>query len=57
MSVDNTDQNVAGIYSLNGDQLDMFESLKKRFPGASFQHEDVLLREFQHLPQPKNLEN
>ena len=57
MSVDNTDENVAGMYSLNGDQLDMFDSLQEAFPGACFQHEDALVRKFQHLPQPKNLEN
>ena len=31
MSSDFTDHCVAGIYSLDGDQMDMFESLKKRF--------------------------
>ena len=31
LSSDSSDQLVAGIYSLNGDQMDMFDSLKKRF--------------------------
>ena len=31
MSSDSTDHMVAGIYSLNGDQMDIFDSLKKRF--------------------------
>ena len=31
MSSDSSDHMVAGIYSLNGDQMDMFDSLKKRF--------------------------
>ena len=33
MSSDSTDHCVAGIYSLDGDQMDMFDSLKKRFLG------------------------
>ena len=33
MSSDSSDQIVTGIYSLNGDQMDMFDSLKKRFLG------------------------
>ena len=33
MSSDSSDQVVAVIYSLNGDQMDMFDSLKKRFLG------------------------
>ena len=33
MSSDSTDHCVAGIYSLDGDQMDMLDSLKKRFPG------------------------
>ena len=57
MSSDSTDHCVAGIYSLDGDQMEMFDSLKKRFLGTSLQHEDALVREFQHLPEPKNLEN
>ena len=30
---------------------------EETFPGSSLQHEDALLREFQHLPEPENLEN
>ena len=33
MSSDSTDHCVAGIYSLDGDQMEMFNSLKKRFLG------------------------
>ena len=33
MSSDSTDHCVAGIYSLDGDQMEMFDSLKKRFLG------------------------
>ena len=33
MSSESTDHCVAGIYSLDGDQMDMFDSLKKRFLG------------------------
>ena len=30
---------------------------EETFPGASLQHEDAFVREFQHLPEPENLEN
>ena len=33
LSSDSTDHCVAGIYSLDGDQMEMFDSLKKRFLG------------------------
>ena len=33
MSSESTGEAVAGIYSLDGDQMDMFDSLKKRFLG------------------------
>ena len=33
MTSDSSDHPVAGIYSLDGDQMDMFHSLKKRFLG------------------------
>ena len=33
MSSESTGETVAGIYSLDGDQMDMFDSLKKRFLG------------------------
>ena len=33
MSSDSTDHCVAGIYSLDGDQMEIFDSLKKRFLG------------------------
>ena len=33
MSSDSSGHDVAGIYSLDGDQMDMFDSLKKRFLG------------------------
>ena len=57
MTSDSSDHAVAGIYSLDGDQMEMFHSLKKRFLGESLQYEDALVREFQHLPEPENLEN
>ena len=34
MSLESTGEAVAGIYSLDGDQMDMFDSLKKRFLGG-----------------------
>ena len=37
--------------------MEMFNNLKKTFPGSSLQHEDALVQEFQHLPEPENLEN
>ena len=57
MSSDSSKHAVAGIYSLDGNQIEMFHSLKKRFLGESLQHEDAFVREFQHIPEPKNLEN
>ena len=57
MSSDSSGEAVAGIYSLDGDQMEMFNNLKKRFLGTSLQHEDALVREFQYIPEPKNLEN
>ena len=30
---------------------------EETFPGESLQHENALVREFQHLPEPENLEN
>ena len=33
MSSDSSEHVVAGIYSLDGDQMEMFNSLKKRFLG------------------------
>ena len=53
MSSESTGEAVAGIYSLDGDQMDMFDSLKKRF----LEDEDAIIREFQHLHEPENLEN
>ena len=57
MSSDSSEHAVAGIYSLDGDQMEMFISLKKRFLVRVFSIKMHLHENFKHIPESENREN
>ena len=56
MSSDSSEHAVAGIYSLDGDQMEIFNSLKKRFLGRVSSMKMHSHKEFQHIPESENRE-
>ena len=57
MSSDSSGHDVAGIYSLDGDQMEMFDSLKKRFLGRVCTMKMYSYENFNTFLNRKNLEN